>query len=68
VWIRHEATYSAERVECYRAGGAGGKAEVMSEADVEWSIESFNVPGLQRNHDEGGVGRRKVGGDRTGWV
>ena len=25
VWIRHEATYSAERIECYRAGGEWGK-------------------------------------------
>jgi len=49
--------------------GEGGmrKAEVMSEADVEWSSESFNVPGLQRNHDDGrGVVRWKVGEDETG--
>ena len=30
----------------------GGKAEVMSETDVEGSSESFNVPVLQRGHDD----------------
>ena len=45
--------YSAEKTGCYRADGAG-KAEVMSEADVKRTSESFNVPGLQRNHGNGG--------------
>lgn len=51
--MRHEAMYSAEKTGCYRADGAG-KAEVMSEADVKRTSESFNVPGLQRNHGNGG--------------
>jgi len=28
----------------------------MSEADVDWSSESSNVPGLQRDEDDGRVG------------
>jgi len=28
----------------------------MSEADVDRSSESFDVPGLQRNDDDGSVG------------
>jgi len=43
VWIRHEATYSAERTEYYSAAGVG-ESRVMSEAGVGRSSESFNVP------------------------
>ena len=61
--------HSVERTECYGADGVG-KAEVMSEADVEWSSESFNVPGLQRNHDDG-RGSIWLGGgegERDEWI
>jgi len=46
--------YSAGETVCYGADGVG-KAEVMSEADVKRTIESFNVPGLRRNHGNGEV-------------
>jgi len=36
-----------------QSGRGVGKAEVMSEADVEWSSESFNVPKVQSNDDDG---------------
>jgi len=38
----------------------------MSEASVEWSNESFNVPGLQRNDDGKGEVVRSVKRRRTG--
>jgi len=54
-----------------QSGRRVGKAEVMSEADVEWSSESLNVPGLQRNHDDGRgedmVGR-SVMRRQDGWI
>jgi len=53
--------YSAEKTGCYRADGAG-KAEVMSGADVKRTSESFNVPGLRRNHGNGGGLEGREGG------
>lgn len=67
VWMWHEAMYSAEKTGCYGADGVG-KAEVMSEADVKRTIESFNVPGLQRNHGNGEGDWRVVKGEQYGWV
>jgi len=70
VWMWHEAMYSAEKTGCYGADGVG-KAEVMSEADVRRTIESFNVPGLRRNHDNGEGDWRVVKGEQyggSGWV
>jgi len=53
-----------------QSGRRVGKAEVMSEADVERSSESLNVPGLQRNHDDGRgvdmVGRSVM--RQGGWI
>jgi len=51
-----------------QSGRRVGKAEVMSEADVEGSSESLNVPVLQRGHGDGrgGYGGSRYGGDWAG--
>ena len=41
------------------------RGRAVSEVGVEWSSESFNVPGLRRNRGEGG-GRGTVVGSVKG--
>ena len=54
-----------------QSGRGVGRAVVMSEADVGWSSESFNVPRVQSDHD-GGRGEDRVGrsamGRQDGWI
>ena len=61
VWIRHEATYSAIRPRVTERPKIG-ESRVMSGTDVQWSSESFNVPGLQRNDEDGRRGMWLRGG------